>query len=79
MTRQTFFEHPVAERQLGDDFFQLAVLRPQLLHLAAGGFAHRVATEPLLARLEEVLAPALVQVRSDPFLPAQLGDALLAS
>jgi len=26
MTRQTFFEHAVFERDLGDDFFELTIL-----------------------------------------------------
>jgi hypothetical protein len=35
--------------------------------------------EVLLDRLEKVLAPAILEVGSDPFQAAPLGDALLAS
>ncbi len=62
MTRQTFFEHAIFERDLGDDFLELPVLGPQLLDFVTGGFAHGVARELFLARFEKVLAPAIVEV-----------------
>jgi hypothetical protein len=58
MTRQTLFEDPVLERDLGDDLLELAVLVPQLLDLVAGGFPNRVPGKLRLPGLEEVLAPA---------------------
>jgi hypothetical protein len=61
MTRQTFFEHAIFERDLGDDFLELPVLGPQLLDFVAGGFADGVACELLLASFQELLIPALRQ------------------
>src|SRR5512145_3375871 len=57
---------------------QLLVLLAQRPHLAARCLALGVAHQPALARLEEVLAPVVVEVRTDPLAPAQLGDRLLA-
>ncbi len=78
-TRQTFFEYAVLERDLGDHFLQLSVLSPELLDFVAGGFPDRVSYQLLLARLQEVLAPAVVEVGRDALATAQLGDALLSS
>ncbi len=74
MTRQTFFEHAIFERDLGDDFLELSVLGPQFLDFVAGGFAHGVSRELLLARFEEVLAPAIIEVGGNALAAAQLGD-----
>jgi hypothetical protein len=43
MSRQTFFEHAVLQRDLRDDFFQLAVLRAEIFDFIARRFAYRVA------------------------------------
>jgi len=43
------------------------------------GFAHRVARQSLLARLEEVLAPAVVEVGHDALASAELGNTALAA
>jgi len=45
----------------------------------AGRFAHRIAAQLLLAGLEEVFAPSVVQIRSDAFASAQLGHAQLSA
>ena len=79
MTRQTFFEHAVLERDLSNDFLELPVLASQIFDFVAGRFSDRVASQLLLARFEKVLAPAVVEVRSDAFSATQAGDALLAS
>ena len=79
MTRQTFFEHTVLERDIGDDLLELPVLGPQLFDFVAGGLPDGVSCQLLLARLQEVLAPALVEVGGDALATAQLGDALLAA
>src|SRR6516164_10870532 len=42
-------------------------------------FTRGIAGQPLLARLQEVLRPAVVEVLIDPFLAAQLGHAVLAA
>ncbi len=68
MPRQTFFENTVVERDLGNDLLQLAVLGPEILDFIARRFTNRVACQLLLAGFEEVLAPAVIQVRHDPAL-----------
>lgn len=79
MTRQTFFEDLVLERDLRDDSLRLAVRDSQILDLVTGGFADRVAGKTLLTRFENVLSPAVVQVGHDAFSSAELRDARLAS
>jgi hypothetical protein len=79
MTRQTFFEHSVLERDLGDDFFQLPVLASQIFDFVTGGFSDGVTSQLFLPCFEKVLAPSVVEVRGDAFSSAQIGDALLAS
>ena len=79
MTRQTFFEHSVLERDLGDNFFELPVLASQVFDFVTGGFSNRVARELVLARFEKVFAPAVVEVRGDALSSTEIGDTLLAS
>ncbi len=67
MTRQTFFEYPVLERDLSNHFLQFPVLASQVPDFVTGGFPNRVACQLLLARLEKVLAPAVVEVGRDAF------------
>src|SRR5438132_8770771 len=50
---------------------------PELLDLVRGRLTRRVAGEPFLARLQELLRPTVVQVLIDPFLAAQLSNAVL--
>src|SRR5215468_1093767 len=54
-------------------------LRTQPLDIIAARFACSIAGQPLLACLQEVLGPAIVEVLVDAFLAAQLGDAVLAA
>ncbi len=72
MTRQAFFEDSVSERDLGDDFLEFLILGAQVFDFVAGRFADCVPCELLLARFEEILAPAVVEVRGDSFAAAQL-------
>src|SRR6202023_2351322 len=74
-----FFEQTVFQRQFRHNFLQGAGLTAQILHLVRGRCARRVAGEPLLPRLEEILRPAVIQVLDDSLAPAQFGDALLAA
>ena len=60
------------ECDLRYDLLEFAVLGAKVLDLIARRFANGVARELLLARFEEVLAPAVVQVRGDPLATAQL-------
>src|SRR3954452_24218162 len=54
-----FFEQAVLEGQVGHDLLQGGGLPTQVLHLVRRGSPRRVAGEPLLARLQEVLRPAI--------------------
>jgi hypothetical protein len=54
-------------------------LSAQPLDLVAGRFACGVAGQPLLACLQKVLGPAIIEVLVDTFLAAQLSDAVLAA
>jgi hypothetical protein len=74
-----FFEQTVFQRQFRHNFLQGAGLTAQILHLVRGRCARRVAGEPLLPRIEEILRPAIIQVLDDSLAPAQFGDALLAA
>jgi hypothetical protein len=74
-----FFEKAVLERGLRQRLFQLACLGLECLDLVGRRLARDVACEPLLAGLEEILGPAVVEVLGDPLLAAQLGDAVLAA
>ena len=74
-----FFEQPQLERLLGNNLFALLGLAAESLDLVAGGGAGDVAGEPLLAGLQELLGPAVVETFGDAFAAAELGDAHLAA
>jgi hypothetical protein len=74
-----FFEQAVLKRGLGERLLELACLGSQRLDLVRSRLARRIAGEPLLAGLEELLGPAVVEILGDAFLAAQLGDAVLAA
>src|SRR5215207_6606029 len=61
-----FFEQAVLEGQVGHDLLQGGGLPTQLLHLVRRGSPRRVAGEPRLARLKEVLRPAIIHRRGMP-------------
>src|SRR5437764_504652 len=74
-----FFQKAVFQGEVGYDLLQSLGLAPQVLDLVRGRRASRVAGEPLLASLEELLRPAVVHGGGDAFATAELGDALLTS
>src|SRR6185503_15432226 len=74
-----FFEQAVLERGFCQRLLELARLGSQRLDLVRSGLARGIASEPLLAGLQELLGPAIIEVLSDAFLAAQLGDAVLAA
>src|SRR5262245_62423756 len=74
-----FFEQAVFDQELSQGLLELARLSLELLDLVRGGLTRRVAGEPFLARLQELLRPTVVQVLIDPFLAAQLSNAVLAA
>ena len=74
-----FLSRRFSRVSFGQRLLELARLGPQGLDLVGCRLARRVASEPLLAGLEELLRPAIVEVLGDAFLAAQLGDAVLAA
>src|SRR5437660_9046382 len=77
--RERFFEQAVFDQDLSQGLLELARLSPELLDLVRGRLTRRVAGEPFLARLQELLRPTVVPVLIDPFLAAQLSNAVLAT
>ena len=75
----TFFEQPVLKGGLCQGLLQRAGLSPQDLHFRAARLARRVTSKPLLAGLEKLFGPTVVQARRNPLAPAKLGYALLAA
>src|SRR6266446_5154318 len=61
-----FFEQAVFDQDLSQGLLELARLSPELLDLVRGRLTRRVAGEPFLARLQELLRPTVVQVLIDP-------------
>src|SRR5271157_1016140 len=76
---RAFFEQSVFQGQLGNDLLQRRSLAAQLLHFVRGCSPRRIAGQALLASLEEVLRPAIIEVLNDPFAAAELRDAVLAT
>ena len=74
-----FFKQPVFEKRLGQRFFQLPELSADILHLVRGGVAGGIAGKPLLARLEEVLRPAIIDVLVQPLAATQFRNRVLAA
>src|SRR2546428_3056027 len=74
-----FFEQAVFDQDLSQGLLELARLSLELLDLVRGRLTRRVAGEPFLARLQELLRPTVVEVLIDPFLAAQLSNAVLAA
>ena len=58
---------------------ELTVLLAQRYALGAGRLALRVPHQPALARLQELLAPLVVEVGVNTFSATQLGNAVLSS
>src|SRR5262249_22580632 len=76
---KAFFEQAVFDQDLSQGLLELARLSLELLDLVRGRLTRRVAGEPFLARLQELLRPTVVQVLIDPSLAAQLSNAVLAA
>src|SRR5256884_7707088 len=74
-----FFEQAVFDQDFSQGLLELARLSLELLDLLRGRLACGVAGEPFLARLQDLLRPTVVQVLIDPFLAAQLSNAVLAA
>src|SRR2546429_3447505 len=78
MPENAFLEQAVFDQALSQGLLELARLSLELLDLVRGRLTRGVAGEPFLARLQELLRPTVVQVLIDPFLAAQLSNAVLA-
>src|SRR5262249_31091551 len=74
-----FFEQAVFDQDLSQGLLELARLSLEPLALVRGRLTRRVAGEPFLARLQKLLRPTVIQVLIDPFLAAQLSNAVLAT
>src|SRR5437868_15442410 len=74
-----FFEQAVFDQDRSQGLLELARLSLELLDLVRGRLTRRVAGEPFLARLQELLRPTVVQVLDDPLAAAELGDTVLAA
>ena len=60
-------------------FILSMLLLDRILDFIRGGCPRRVAGQPLLAGLEEVLRPAVIEILDNAFAAAELGDAVLAA
>ena len=70
---------PSFRRKQRHHLHQLFVFLPQFGDFARCRFPLRVPSQPLFACLQEILAPAVIQSRGNPFASAQFRDALFAS
>src|SRR5271169_3182120 len=70
---------PAAPLSHGQRLLELARLCPQRLHLVGGGLTCRVAGQPPLAGLQELLRPAVIHALRDTLFAAKLGDAGFAT
>jgi hypothetical protein len=74
-----FFEQTVLQGQIGDRLLERRGLTPKIVDLVRGGGPSRIASQSLLASLQEVFRPAIAQVLRDPLAATQLGNAVLAA
>ena len=72
-----FFKYAILEDRLGHNLLELAVFSAQVLDFRRRRFACRIAQQPLLPGLEELLAPAVIEIRRYPFAAAERREALL--
>src|SRR5918997_3268785 len=77
--RSCFFEQTVLGGGVRHDLLQGTGPSAQGSDLIGGRLPSRVSRQALLAGLQELLGPAVVQVLADALTPAQLGDAVLAA
>ena len=74
-----FFEQPVLKGQFGDHLLQGGRFRPQIFDFGRCRLACRVACKTVLAGLQELLRPGIVQALSNPLAAAQRGNAFFAA
>src|SRR6188472_3845139 len=73
------FEQAIFQRQVGNGLLQGTRLAAKVLHFAARSSACSVARQPPLAGFQEFLRPGVVEALCNPFLAAELSDAVLAA
>ena len=61
LASQTFFKPVITQVQFGHGLLQIAILALEARYFIRIGFSHGIARQPLLAGLQEVFAPAVVQ------------------
>ncbi len=74
-----FFEQTVVQPQISNGLLERKRLTAKIPNLIGRRFAGRISRQALLARLQEVLRPAVIEVLVDPLTAAQLGDAVLTA
>src|SRR6516165_10111625 len=74
-----FFKQAVLQGEIGHDLLQGGGLTTKVLHLAGRRGAGRVARQPALAGLEELLGPAVIHRGGDALPATKLRDVLLAA
>src|SRR5450755_3567428 len=74
-----FFKQAVLQGEIGHDLLQGGGLTTKVLHLAGRRGAGRVARQPALAGLKELLGPAVIHRGGDAFPAAKFRDVLLAA
>ena len=65
--------------QLSDGLLQITVLALDIPDFAGIGFACGITRQALLARFQEILAPAIVEIGVDAFVATLLGDRTLTA
>ena len=73
--RRYFFQQPIFKQHLGQRFFQLCRFAAKAFDFLGIGLSCSITGQTLLASLQKLFRPAVVQVLVDAFFAAQLGNA----
>src|SRR5690606_3777069 len=74
-----FFEQAVLQKGLGEHLLQVASFTLQADDFAGRSLTRRVPRQALLAGLQEVLRPVVIEALGNPFAPTKLGDRTLSA
>ena len=75
----SFFQGPVLQSKLCHQLLELLHVTPELFDFIAAGLPLGVPCQSLFTRLQEFLAPFVVEVLVDAFSPAELCDSVFPS